>query len=236
MVESTKTDRRREAGEQTRQRLLDATRALLAERGEDGITLRDITGAADANVAAVSYHFGSLAALIRAAIEQAIEALMESRIERIRALGDDPTLEQIAASMAQPVIAAMRDTGCAEQAFLQIMARVLTDPPPDLEDWIRAKKDRVDAEMLALLRSAVPGVSDDELDFRVQSTRAILNFLVSGGVRVDLRGKGADELERMLVSVITGTLAGGAPPGGRAAPSDLSTTRRMSEQTCPKRL
>jgi AcrR family transcriptional regulator len=213
MAESTKTDRRREAGERTRERLLDATRALLAERGEDAVTLRDITEAADANVAAVSYHFGSLAALIHAAIEQAIEALMDSQIERLRALGDDATLEQIAASMAQPVITAVTNTGCAEQAFLQITARVLTDPPPEMEDWITVAMARADAELLPHLRRALPGVSDDELRFRRESAIGILNFLVTGGMRVDLRGKSATELERLLVPVIAGALAGGAPPG-----------------------
>ena len=31
----------------------------LAERGKEGVTLRELTDAAGANVAAVSYHFGS---------------------------------------------------------------------------------------------------------------------------------------------------------------------------------
>ena len=38
---------------------MDAALDLLAERGEEGVSLRELTNAAGANVAAVSYHFGS---------------------------------------------------------------------------------------------------------------------------------------------------------------------------------
>jgi AcrR family transcriptional regulator len=48
---------------------MDAALDLLAERGGDGVSLREVTGAAQANVAAVSYHFGSLKSLCDAAVE-----------------------------------------------------------------------------------------------------------------------------------------------------------------------
>jgi hypothetical protein len=114
--------------------------------------------------------------------------------------------------MAQPVITAVTNTGCAEQAFLQITARVLTDPPPELEDWITVAMARADAELLPRLRRALPGVSEDEVRFRRESAIGILNFLVTGAMRVDLRGKSATDLERLLVPVIAGALAGGALP------------------------
>ena len=43
----------------TRDRILDAARHLFAEHGYDGTSIRDITIAAEANVAAVGYYFGS---------------------------------------------------------------------------------------------------------------------------------------------------------------------------------
>ena len=64
-----KIDLRRESGQRTRDQLLTAALSLLAERGPDGVTLREITDAAGVNVAAVSYHFGSLKGLCEAAGE-----------------------------------------------------------------------------------------------------------------------------------------------------------------------
>src|SRR5918996_2106558 len=100
MAETTKTDARREAGERTRQRLLEAASGLLAERGEDAVRLRDITDAAQANVAAVNYHFGSKEALCREAVERTISQLLEDQIARLRELDDDASLEEIAAAWA----------------------------------------------------------------------------------------------------------------------------------------
>lgn len=52
-----------EQGADTRTRLLDAATRLFTERGFGKVTIRDITAAARANLAAVSYHFGDKAGL-----------------------------------------------------------------------------------------------------------------------------------------------------------------------------
>ncbi len=55
----------------TRRRLLDAAVAIFAERGFRRTTVRAICDAADANVAAVNYHFGNKAKLYDAAFDHA---------------------------------------------------------------------------------------------------------------------------------------------------------------------
>jgi AcrR family transcriptional regulator len=213
MGDEAKTDLRRAAGERTRQRLLDATRGLLAERGEDAVTLREVTEAANANVAAVSYHFGSLGALCRATMEQASANLIGGQIERLRALGEHPTLEQLATAMAQPVIRALTGPDPAERALLRIMARTLADPPDELREKILGLRARADAELLPRLGRALPGVGDEELRLRAESAIGIMHFLAAGNVRLDLESKAPAELERLLVPVLAGALAAG---GSRA--------------------
>ena len=50
--------------DQTRTAILDAAERLYADRGFADVTLRDIVAAADVNLAAVNYHFGSKDELI----------------------------------------------------------------------------------------------------------------------------------------------------------------------------
>src|SRR5688572_4494372 len=107
MEDTTKLDGRREAGHRTRRRLIEASRALVAERGRAGVTLRAIADAADANVAAVSYHFGSLDALLQATIEQALETITRAQIDRMEVLPLDASLPDIAAAWAGPAIEAL---------------------------------------------------------------------------------------------------------------------------------
>ena len=89
-MEAGRADQRRAAGERTRARLMEAALDLLAERGE-GVTLRELTDAAGANVAAVSYHFGSLQSLLDAAIEDALEHYLDAQqaaVSELRPRGD----------------------------------------------------------------------------------------------------------------------------------------------------
>src|SRR6266566_9525602 len=95
-------DQRREAGLRTRARLLDAALDLLAERGEDGVTLREVTDAAGANIAAVSYHFGSLQSLCDAAVEQALERYLNAQQDAVSELRPESTLDELAAAFAKP--------------------------------------------------------------------------------------------------------------------------------------
>jgi AcrR family transcriptional regulator len=207
MTEESVTDRRRNAGARTKQRLLDATLTLLAERGEDGVTLRDITTAADTNVASVSYHFGSLGALCCATAKQAITVLLDEQTARLKALGDDASVHDIASAIAQPIVGAISDRSSPHFALLRIFDRTLSGPPGEMRDWLRASLATVDEELMARLRQALPDVSDDELRFRWDCAAGILRALAAGTARTDLDGRCPEDLERMLVPVLAGALA-----------------------------
>jgi AcrR family transcriptional regulator len=204
-----KGDGRRDAGERTRQRLLAATRQLLAERGEDAIRLRDITDAAEVNIAAVNYHFGSLKALYTATIKEAIETVQAETVEQLSHLGNDATVEEIAAAWIRPTIAT-RCGACNERrAFMRIMARAASDPPEELREWKTAAVARIHDELLDRLRKALPDRSEAELTFRISCAAGILHVLRTDGLPAELEGMSPAELERYLVPVISGALAAG---------------------------
>src|SRR5947209_5436885 len=167
-----KADQRREAGQRTRTRLLDAALDLISERGEDGVTLRDLTDAAEANVAAVSYHFGSLRSLCDAAIEQALERYLGAQQEAVNALDPASTLEALAAAFARPMVSALA-VGGRELAVIRIVARAGIDPP---EGWARfdAGFDGVRAAVLRVLKANLPGVKDQQLILRTRCVAGML--------------------------------------------------------------
>lgn len=216
MPELSPTDRRRDSGARTKQRLIDATLELLAERGEDAVTLREITGAAETNIASVSYHFGSLGALCCATTKHAITRLLDEQMSRLQSLDANATVEQIAGAIAQPVIGVLSDPSRPERALQRIFDRALGGPPGELQDWIRTELQRVDDELIAHLATALPGTPEEELRFRWECASGILRSLVKGSCRSDHDGKCAAELERMLVPVIAGTLSAGALPSASA--------------------
>jgi AcrR family transcriptional regulator len=201
------TDRRRDAGARTKQRLMDATLTLLAERGEDGVTLRDITSKAETNVASVSYHFGSLSALCCATAKEAITRLLDEQTARLKALDDGAGVDDIARAIAQPILAALSDPASPDRALLRIFDRTVSAPEGELRDWIKASLASVDAELMSRLGQALPDVSEAELRFRWDCVAGILRGLAAGSARTDFEGCCPDDLERMLLGVIAGALA-----------------------------
>jgi AcrR family transcriptional regulator len=68
------------AEDSTPSRLLDATERLVGEQGVDGVSLRAINAAANSNVAAAHYHFGSKEALVAAALQRRMGPLAADRL------------------------------------------------------------------------------------------------------------------------------------------------------------
>ena len=185
---------------------MDAALDLLAERGEDGVSLRELTDAAQANVAAVSYHFGSLKSLVDAAIEYALERYLDAQQEAVSALAAEASLDALAAAFARPMMRALA-VGGRDLDVMRIVARSGIDPP---QGWDRfdASFDRVRADVLRVLKSDVPGVRDQELIFRTRCAAGLLNWLVLAPVGAEFRNKSEKQIERLLVPVLAGTFRG----------------------------
>jgi len=76
------------ASDQTRTAILAAAERLYAERGFSDVTMRDIVAAANVNLAAVNYHFGSKDELIAELFVTRSIALNRERLRELRAAED----------------------------------------------------------------------------------------------------------------------------------------------------
>jgi len=185
---------------------MDAALDLIAERGEQGVTLRELTDAAGANVSAVSYHFGSLEALYDAAIEAALERYLGAQQDALSALDGDATVEDLAAAFARPMMRAL-SAGGRELAVMRIVARSGIDPPRGW-DRLGPRFDRIRADCLRVLKANIRGVRAKDLDFRTRAVAGMLNWLVLAPVSADLLNRSEKQLERLLVPVFAGAFRG----------------------------
>jgi AcrR family transcriptional regulator len=206
-----KTDARKDLGDRTRQRLLQATRKLLAERGMGDVHLRDVSQAAGVNVAAVSYHFGSLPKLLNAAVRQAVDAAISEQARRLASLPPDAGLADIVAAWIKPTVHGLQDAP-EELALLRIAARVLTDTPEDMRECARGVLDRTHGLLIARLRPVLGSLDEEELAFRAFCVGGIVNRFTAAADLPESAAASSPELERLLVAAITGMLSG---PGSR---------------------
>lgn len=78
----------RPGGEESRARILDAAGQLFADRGYDGVSVRELAKRAGVNAAAINYHFGGKEGLYHAVIRKLIddsEPMFGPMIVRLRA-------------------------------------------------------------------------------------------------------------------------------------------------------
>ncbi|MFI9273163.1 TetR/AcrR family transcriptional regulator [Kitasatospora sp. NPDC052896] len=201
-----RTDQRREAGQRTRDRLLSAAVELLSQRGQEGVTLREITDHAGANVSAVSYHFGSLKALCDSAIEHALERYLDAQIDAVTSLDATSSIEELAAAFAGPMMHALA-AGGRDLAVMRTVARVGIDPP---EGWDRltAKFQQSRRDVARQLSANLPGVGEQELDFRIRCAAGLLNWLALAPVGAELAAEPPERIEQWLVTVLAGAFRG----------------------------
>jgi AcrR family transcriptional regulator len=185
---------------------MEAALDLLSERGDEGVSLRELTDAAEANVAAVSYHFGSLQALLDGAIEDALERYLDAQQQAVSALGPESTLEEAAAAFARPMISALTKGG-RDRAAIRIVARAAIDPPAGW-DRFDARFDQIRADVVQVLKAKLSGVKTRELIFRIRCAAGMLNWLALAPVGGELSDMSGKQAERLLVPIVAGAFRG----------------------------
>lgn len=111
----------------TRERLLETGRKLFSSNGFRGAAVREITREANANLGAVTYHFGSKAGLYRAVLDRVFRTLAE-RIEAAAAEPAPP--EGRLRRIVSTLFAFFADVPDAPQLFLRELASGGALPEP----------------------------------------------------------------------------------------------------------
>lgn len=95
----------------TREKILATAARLMAERGPDAVSLREITRAAgQRNTGALQYHFGDREGLLRALVDQHVPRVSERRHALLDLFEDkrDLVLRDAATALVAPLLAELR--------------------------------------------------------------------------------------------------------------------------------
>ncbi len=200
----------REAGSATRERLLEAASRLFAERGFQGVTVRQLCREAEANVAAVNYHFGDKLGLYRAVLETAFAHAEADPTTDVPAdTAPEARIRHYVATFL-PRLAAPGEKGVRIQC---LMRHELNDPT-SLAPWIW---ERVLRRRLRFLAEAVAellgtGTSDPRVGRSVMSLQAqCLFYQPSRFAEAAVPGwhpPTPEEIEAAVEHVVAFTLAG----------------------------
>jgi len=157
-------------GERARARILDTAETLFADEGPAAVTLRSIAAAADVNVAAVNYYFGSKDKLFEKMFLRRIVPLNEERLARltacIDAAGGEPTLPDIVTAYVMPAMQLTDAANASARAIIvqYSLGRVLAMPEADA--MLARYYARVREAFVAALQHAVPQLAPHEVVWR----------------------------------------------------------------------
>jgi TetR/AcrR family transcriptional regulator, regulator of cefoperazone and chloramphenicol sensitivity len=115
---------------ETRARLLRAADRLFADRGFKKVTVRDICREADANVAAVNYHFGDKVGLYHEVLQDAINAVRGTTEAARQAGAGCPTEEKLRRFVA---VFLQRVLAPGHETRHRLIQREIDDPTPELD-------------------------------------------------------------------------------------------------------
>lgn len=103
----------------TRQALLTATRRCIGRKGLAATTSRDITAEAGANLAAITYHFGSKDGLVADALLDELRSWLTPTLEVLGGGGDPSTRTMLA---IQTLMATFAEHRAAAPTYVQAVA------------------------------------------------------------------------------------------------------------------
>ncbi len=143
-----KRRRRAAASEPTRDKLLDVAGRIFADRGYRSATIREISVAAGANIAAVNYHFGDKLGLYAEVVHQSMRMAELDAMQH--ALDQIATPEEILRSVIQ-----VRLRGICRRDrpdwYVHILMHEMAQPTPALQQMIRKVGRPLFERMLGLI-------------------------------------------------------------------------------------
>ena len=154
----------------TRERILDTAEQLFASKGVLAVTLRSIAAAAEVNVAAVNYHFGTKEKLFDEMFQRRIAPLNEERLAGLKACiaraDGAPSLEAIVEAYVMPAARLADASGASARAIIvqYSLGRILA--MPEANRMLVRYYDRLRREYVAALRRALPELSTHEVVWR----------------------------------------------------------------------
>jgi len=169
--------------------LIDAAEHAFADFGFEGASLRDIVRAAGANLAAVSYYFGSKDGLIEAVIKRRFEPLVGGHLRLLRefeSLAKDGvvTAEQIVEAMLRPSVELASSSLDQTAAVVRLIGRIVTEPHEPSQALVRQQFTDLRTSFEQALSRAYPAASRRSILWSIEFVWGAMAFVMSSSQNI----------------------------------------------------
>ncbi len=162
----------------TKQRILEAAETLFARHGFAGASLRQVTSAANVNLAAVNYHFGSKDKLIEEVFRRRLDELNSRRLKALQALEENATLEDALAAFIRPALDLAHE-GEGGGAFVRVLARAYAEHNDQLRKFLSENYGHVLKQFAKVFSQQLPDLDREELYWRLDIVAGALTYAMA---------------------------------------------------------
>lgn len=154
----------------TRDRILDACERLYARDGVEGLSLRIITEAAEVNLAAVNYHFGSKDVLITEMLKRRLQPIHDARLALLvqleQAFGHHLHPTHVMSAVLLPTIAIVMPSNAPHGVNFYL--RCASDPSPVLRTPMAEHFGAFSARIDAAFTASAPALDPADVIWRIR--------------------------------------------------------------------
>lgn len=189
---------------------------LVVREGADGVTIRAVSQAAGANVAAVHYHFGSRAGLLAALVQSASAPVIDAQragLAQLAARDGPVAVADLVGAWGRPLLRVALSADPSARRLGAIVGQALAAPRSELDEAVRDVVRETDSRLVDGLREALPQTAQADLWLRLAVMATVVAGLASGAFEAHLaRAEPGDRLEERLLEVLTAIATTGAVP------------------------
>lgn len=167
--------------------ILEAAERLFAERGFNGVSLRQITSEAGVDVALVQYYFGSKQRLFDLLLQRRAEVLNEERavaLDRVLAEHDPAPVEAIVDAFTRPLLERIVGPDPSWRSYFGMLAQVNNNPQWGGKTMSR-HFDPLVRRFIDALRDALPGSDEADLYWSYHFLSGALTLTFADTKRID---------------------------------------------------
>ena len=204
----------------TKERILDAAERLFCEVGIDATSLRQITSAAEVNLAAVNYHFQSKDELVRAVYCRRLQPVNEERVAMLTALqaqyGAEPVpLDLLLDAFYAPVVNTAARLAGTGVKIAKLMGRMSSDPHPVVDRILTEDVAPVVARFNQAFGQAMPHLTQKQIFWRMYLSFGVLAHAMASAHKITLISGGVcqgHDMQEVLTQIKAFAMAGLSAP------------------------
>jgi len=167
----------------TRMRLMMATERLVAARGFDGVSVRDIAAEAGTNLSAIGYHFVSKTKLVLATLDWRGRQGLDMRERQLAAYATQDQIADVRGLLRAILECHFNRPSSPGQPTHMFFLRLLMDATPEIADYFREASVWFRQDVY-LLQRARPEMSFEDACWRYYAIMGLTHLSDFDGVRL----------------------------------------------------